>query len=293
MILLDVFFLSNGESNADENWQRLHAVCPRAKRIDGVKGLFQAHQACAQASSTENFWVVDADAWILDGFDFSYVPQDVMHWDHAEKDCVLIWPARNPVNGLEYGYGGIKMFPRRPFLDNRAWNIDLSTTIATVSVLMSPTACETRFNASAESAWIGAFRECAKLASLHSVKQRIRLVEDRILEKFDGIETTIKQNATWTKEQRNNYRNTQHIIILESTKQARDLFSHWSEIEQNLDRYGAWTRYGWHEKNGRYVILGAREGARYGLINSDDVEAMNKINDWHWLKDQYQRHNHA
>lgn len=291
--MLDVFFLSHGEANADEHWQRLTTLCPRAQRVDGVDGLYAAHQACARASTSENFWVVDADAWVFDDFDFSYVPRPVEHWGRAEKDCVLIWSARNPVNGLEYGYGGIKLFPREPFLDDRPWQLDLSTTIAAVIIAMPDVACETRFNASAESAWIGAFRECAKLSSLQSAKRRVKLAEQQLQQKFEDVEQYLREQKSWTKSQKTNYRQAQHAIALEANKQGRDIFSYWAEIEQSLDRYGAWTRYGWHEKNGEFVIKGARAGARYGLVNSDDAQAMDKINDWAWLKMRYQDNPHA
>lgn len=291
--MLDVFFLSHGEANADENWQHLKSLCPRAQRIDGIDGLFEAHQACAQASNTANFWVVDADAWIFDHFDFSYMPKDIMHWDHAEKDSVLIWSARNPVNGLEYGYGGVKLFPKKPFLDGRAWRIDLATTLSAVVINMPEVAGETRFNSTPKSAWVGAFRECAKLASLHSIKQRIQAQERMLEQKFKSIEQYIDQQGHWSNEEKGNYRRAQQAIAQQETQTSRNIFSYWPEIELCLERYGVWTRYGWFEKHGPQTIRGAREGARYGLINSDNAEALDLINDWTWLEQQYQAKEHA
>ena len=50
---LDIVFISNGEKNADLNWDRLQKLCPRAKRIDGVNGRAQAYKACAEISETD------------------------------------------------------------------------------------------------------------------------------------------------------------------------------------------------------------------------------------------------
>ena len=68
--MYDIVFISYNEPNAEENWQRLTARFPLAKRVHGVKGIHQAHIAAAKKCFTHMFWVVDGDAVILDTFDF-------------------------------------------------------------------------------------------------------------------------------------------------------------------------------------------------------------------------------
>ena len=51
------------------------------------------------------FWVIDADAEVTEEFMFDYIP------DVYDKEVVHVWGSKNPVNGLEYGYGGVKLFP--------------------------------------------------------------------------------------------------------------------------------------------------------------------------------------
>lgn len=290
MTVLDVFFIANGEANADENWARLRQVCPRAQRIDGVQGLYQVHHACALASSTDNFWVVDADAWVLDGFNFDFQPDSSkLHWGCPETDCVMIWPARNPVNGLVYGYGGIKMFPRQPFLDNRPWDLDLSTTVADVVLEMPGVSCETRFNATAEGAWIGAFRECAKLSSLKTLLGRIKRYQNKRDKELDELEQSIK-GRDWTAEQKSNYRRSRRLLINEKYKDLVDVNNYWPEIDLATTRYGIWTQYGYFEHNGPATIAGARAGVEYGLAHAGDEQALSKINDWSWLRRQYDLH---
>jgi hypothetical protein len=287
-MVLDVFFITNGEANADENWTRLKQLCPRAQRLDGVQGLYQAHQACALASLTENFWVVDADAWILDGFDFAFEPDPAKtHWGVAEPNCVMIWPARNPVNGLEYGYGGVKLFPRQPFVENRPWNIDLSTTISDVVLEMSTVSCETRFNATPESAWIGAFRECAKLSSLKILQNRIKRYQQDYNAELDRLEAKIR-SRDWNDQEKSNHRLAQRALIKQKYRSRLDINNYWPEIDQATVRYGIWTQYGYFEQNGPATISGARAGVRYGLANANNDQALSKINDWSWLRRQFE-----
>ena len=146
--MLDVFFISQGEWNAEENYQRLTKFVPNIKEVRDVKGIYEVHKTCAEQSATDNFYVVDADAWIVDDFDFNFVPDpDELHWDYPENECVTVWNSVNPVNGLEYGYGGVKLFPKKPFLEGRPWEIDLSTTIGASTISKTKVSCETRFNA--------------------------------------------------------------------------------------------------------------------------------------------------
>lgn len=41
--MLDVFMLTFGEPEADDNFEILKQKAPHAKRIDNVQGLLQAH----------------------------------------------------------------------------------------------------------------------------------------------------------------------------------------------------------------------------------------------------------
>ena len=63
--MYDIVFISYNEPNADENWQALKARFPRAKRVDGVKGIHQSHTSAAIKCFTKMLWIVDADAKFL------------------------------------------------------------------------------------------------------------------------------------------------------------------------------------------------------------------------------------
>lgn len=285
--MLDVFFISMGEEGSEANWQRLLTFAPNAKRVDNVTGIYEVHKSCASLSTTENFYVVDADAWVVDGFNFTWEPSvETLHWNIPETECVLVWKSINPVNGLEYGYGGVKLFPRQPFLEQRGWEVDLSTTIGRSVVSKDQVSCETRFNVTPESAWLGAFRECAKLASLTMIKSRIRRSKKLEQSELELLANYIN-NSTQSDIKKTTYRKVQSMLILERYKTEQDIFSYWSEIEECSSRRLTWCTVGWNQPNGKYVIQGAQSGANFGLRYSDDIETMNRINEWSWLKKEF------
>jgi hypothetical protein len=155
---LDVVFISYGEPNAEDNWARVLELAPHAKRVDGVEGIFAAHCCAAELSTTDMFYVVDGDAWLVDNWTFDYQPNI---WN---RDCAYIWTSRNPVNDLEYGYGGVKLFPRQKLLDAWLWQgLDMTTEVMKDITVIPEISNETRFNTDEFSTWRSAFRECVKL----------------------------------------------------------------------------------------------------------------------------------
>jgi hypothetical protein len=173
--MYDIIFISYNEPNADTNFAKLKARFPYAQRINGVKGIHQAHIAAAKKSFTKMFWVVDGDAEIVDAFNFDYV---VSKYD---LECVHVWRSKNPVNGLEYGYGGVKLLPKKLTI-----NMDLSKTDMTTSISPSFKAMEeisniTKFNTDPFNSWKSAFRECCKLASRTIDRQDTAETEQRLI----------------------------------------------------------------------------------------------------------------
>ena len=68
----DIIFISYNEPNADENYNRLLQKFPKAKRVDKIKGIHQAHIKAAEIANSEMFWAVDGDAVIVEDFIFDY-----------------------------------------------------------------------------------------------------------------------------------------------------------------------------------------------------------------------------
>lgn len=159
LLNFDIFFISYQEPNADDNWQKLKSRFPRAQRIHGVKGIHQAHLAASVKSSTEMFYVVDGDAEIFEDFNFEYyVPG-------FERDFVYVWQSENSINGLVYGYGGVKLLPTEKVLNMPLDSVDMTLSISTKFKSIASISNITKFSTDPFNTWKSAFRECVKLAS--------------------------------------------------------------------------------------------------------------------------------
>ena len=156
----DIFFLSYDEEHADTNWEILSTKYSHAKRVHGVKGIFNAHLRAAEESTTDFFWVVDADATIRNQFKFDY---RVPSWDF---DVVHIWNSRNAVNRLEYGYGGVKLIPKFILLMRaNSEAVDVTTSIGNKIKLFDQVSNINDFATTPFAAWRAGFREAVKLSS--------------------------------------------------------------------------------------------------------------------------------
>lgn len=104
---LDVFYISYDEPDSDSTYHNLVARTGRpVKRVHGVKGFHAAHRQCAELSSTKRFVTIDGDNIVIDGLFQQEIDTSL------GKDLVFSFRARNIINGLEYGNGGVKVWPR-------------------------------------------------------------------------------------------------------------------------------------------------------------------------------------
>jgi hypothetical protein len=104
---LDVIFLTYDEPKKEEFWIKIQNIAPWAKRVDGVKGSDNAHKAAGEASDTDRFVLIDGDN--LPDPDFFNVQLEITD---ENRDCVFRWRARNEINGLMYGNGGISCWTK-------------------------------------------------------------------------------------------------------------------------------------------------------------------------------------
>jgi hypothetical protein len=167
--MYDIVFISYNEKYADVNFALLKERFPLVKRVHGVKGIHAAHIAAARKSFTKMFWVVDADAQIMPDFEFDY---RVSEWD---LDIVHVWRSRNPITGLEYGYGGVKLLPKDLTLKMPLNTIDMTTNISSNFKVMDKVSNITAFNTDPFSTWRSAFRESCKLIVTNNSESLERL----------------------------------------------------------------------------------------------------------------------
>jgi hypothetical protein len=104
---LDCIFLTYDEPKREEFWIKIQNLVPWAKRVDGIKGSDAAHKAAGQASDTDRFILIDGDN--LPDPDFFNLRLEL---NEQNKDCVFRWKARNIINGLMYGNGGISCWTK-------------------------------------------------------------------------------------------------------------------------------------------------------------------------------------
>jgi hypothetical protein len=152
----DVIFVSSEEPDADRNFQRLLQFAPHARRVEGGASIYHAYQAAADAAATTQFFMVDGDNWMLDGFRFT----DHLHNTESDR---YAWRAVNAVNGLVNSHGGIKLLRREIVRTMTRDSLDYYSAMAGSRALVTRPASEHRFNGSPFQAWRGGFRECAKM----------------------------------------------------------------------------------------------------------------------------------
>jgi hypothetical protein len=177
---LDVVFLSYDEPNADQHYADLCNKVPWAKRIHGVKGSDAAHKAAAEASETEWVITVDADN-IVDNKFFN------LGFDPDNKDIqVYSWLARNRINGLLYGNGGLKIW-RKDFILNMKSHEASDSDRAQVDFCweagykqFAECYSETVITGSPFQAWRAGFREGVKMTLLDGVRVPADEIRERV-----------------------------------------------------------------------------------------------------------------
>lgn len=142
----------------NDNWERLYSIAPHAEAVASVGSIFESHKHIADQCTADSFYVVDADSWIVDGFSFD------RNIDLTQRS-VAVFRSRNPINGLVYGHGGVKLFSKDCFSVDRLDRPDMTTTLADSYIKVNTLATEHRFNYSPYSTWRTAFRETVKLST--------------------------------------------------------------------------------------------------------------------------------
>jgi hypothetical protein len=173
----DIVYISYDEPNAEKNYADLCKKIPWAKRVHGVEGSDAAHKAAANLSETDRFVTIDGDNIIQPEFltkQYDLESHEDMHWNRDIKfdDCVISWSASNIINGLEYGNGGIKCWPKHKVLEMRTHEAaDPNNAHAQVDfcwdleyIQMNQCFSTVYNNATPQQAWRAGFREGVKMA---------------------------------------------------------------------------------------------------------------------------------
>jgi hypothetical protein len=155
----DCVLLSYDEPRADAHFALLTGVFGAVKRLHGIRGMRRAYRLCAELAGTEEFFLADADLAI----DPAFTPAAIGPLPGGVP--MRVWRTRNPVNGLTYGYGGLKLCRRTAFrqLGTRPGAVDVLADLPGRPEFAPAVAGDTAFDASERHAWRAGFRECAML----------------------------------------------------------------------------------------------------------------------------------
>ena len=164
---LDFVFISYDEPNADSNFQHLASLVPQAQRVHGVRGYDRAHKVAAVLARTPNFIIVDGDCRIRAEFvesEYNFQPGVDL------SNSVISWCSLNNINGLAYGNGGIKCWPRQHLLNIKSHELNDTVDFDCEGYLqMNSVAGDTYITGSPLQAWRAGYREGVKLALLTRV----------------------------------------------------------------------------------------------------------------------------
>ena len=168
---MDIVFLSNGETGAEENYQHLLKVTEglpnRITRVDGVNGRVAAYHAAAEASNTPWLFTVFAKLKVSNKFDWNWQP------DRLQIPKHYVFYATNAVNGLKYGSMAMIAYNKKLTLANQGKGIDF--TMDDEHEVLEIHSGIANFNTDEWVTWRTAFREALKLRAENSEVSMNRL----------------------------------------------------------------------------------------------------------------------
>jgi hypothetical protein len=231
---LDCIYLSYDEPQKEEFWVKIKNMVPWARRVDGVKGSDAAHKAAAAESDTERFILIDGDN--LPDFEFFNLTLDFTNKDENYQKAQYRWRARNVINGLQYGNGGISSWTKTYVENMKTHEASDGNNVTTVdfcldyanSLYWSMHDCysTTYPNHSPFQAWRAGFREGVKMCLVKGEKPDV---------------DTFKQSVA----------------------------------SRNLDNLTIWHNVGSDVQNGLWAIYGARLGTYMTMLtdwNANEVQ---------------------
>jgi hypothetical protein len=164
---LDCIYLSYDEPQKEEFWLKIKDMVPWAKRVDGVHGSDAAHKAAAQLSNTERFILIDGDN--MPDARFFNLTLDITE---KNKNAQFRWRAKNYVNGLHYGNGGLSSWTKTFVMNMRTHENTDGSHETNIEFCFDPLYwpmhdcySTTYINYTPKQAWRAGFREGVKMCT--------------------------------------------------------------------------------------------------------------------------------
>jgi len=187
---LDCVYLTYDEPQREEFWVKIKNMVPWAKRVDGIKGSDAAHKAAAAASETERFVLIDGDNLPDPAFFNQTLTFPTVEYEQA----VFRWRARNTINGLMYGNGGLSSWTREFVMNMKTHENTDGRTETEVEFCFDPLYwamhdcySNTYPNGSAFQAWRAGFREGVKMCLQRGRKPTVEEFKNQVLRNLDNL----------------------------------------------------------------------------------------------------------
>ncbi len=248
---LDCIYLSYDEPQKEEFWVKIKNMVPWARRVDGVKGSDAAHKAAAEESDTERFILIDGDN--LPDFNFFDLTFDFTDKDETYKQAQYRWRARNNINGLVYGNGGMSSW-------TKTYVMNMKT------------------------------HEAADGNDTHTVDFCLDYDNSLYWSMHDCYSTTYP-NHTSFQAFRAGFREGVKMCLLGGKKPTVEEFK--QIPSRNLDNLTIWHNVGADVENGEWAIYGARLGTHMTMLTDwdhqlvQDFDILNELWDEHKHKDPH------
>ena len=185
---LDCIYLSYDEPQKEEFWVKIKNMIPWARRVDGVKGSDAAHKAAAEASDTERFILIDGDN--MPNMEFFNLELDFTNKDDSYQRAQYRWKARNIINGLQYGNGGMSSWTKEYVMNMKTHEASDGNHTTTVDFCLDSSDnlywsmhdcySTTHPNHTPFQAWRAGFREGVKMCLVGGVKPNIDDFKDNV-----------------------------------------------------------------------------------------------------------------
>ena len=180
---LACIYLTYDEPQKEEFWVKIRNMVPWAKRVDGVKGSDAAHKAAAAASDTERFILIDGDNMP----DPAFFNHTINYVTPESEKAVFRWRARNHVNGLMYGNGGLSSWTKQFVMNMKTHEATDGSVETQVEFCFDPLYwamhdcySTTYPNGSAFHAWRAGFREGVKMCLNKGAKPTAAEFKERV-----------------------------------------------------------------------------------------------------------------
>jgi hypothetical protein len=187
---LDCIYLTYDEPQKEEFWIKIRNMVPWAKRVDGVKGSDAAHKAAAQASDSDRFILIDGDNLPNP----SFFNQTLVLPNEEYKNAVFRWRARNHINGLMYGNGGLSSWTKEFVMNMQTHEATDGRDETQVEFCFDPLYwpmhdcySTTYPNGDDFHAWRAGFREGVKMCLQRGRKPTVEEFKNQVLRNLDNL----------------------------------------------------------------------------------------------------------